>query len=1563
MRGNLKRGALLTALLAASAAAGCAQDIGDIDRTEPNRIRKADLLQGSWWMHQKIIEVPGSARLEVFEGLMNETQKVVFVAEENYLMAYRSYPTLPGADDQNLEVDGLINYEEIYGENYKGDVLAMFPITSHFDVQRQYDPSTGEQSNVISENTSDRPWYERDYMRVRWQDNPIVNLELTYVYETEYELGRQASIGQGDERNEPYFEYDANGQLVYFDAPATYVINPSFWDILYYYYNYTWSDMYAATEVRVATSFAKDLGDADAANIYEPLEYTNQDMNRFGYFRTERYTYDPKLGFMNSGRIELANRHNIWLNSYTVDGAGNKVFTPIEQRVVRTIPYYIFDGVKEEKLAKMSEQVIDEWNVAFKRAVYIMQHPNNTVLMHPQLNTPYDGMQFDLVTTIDYNILKGLLGNETNVFAVCHIPVRPDDNPVCGNENNPGATAPNAGYSPREGDFRKNFLWLVNQRQDVGLLGYCPSSTDPLTGRTISAQAHVYTAPMNEIASILVDKLKFAKGVLTPEGVRANDAAIETARHSRERFVELSKMSDKVRSARLNSAAKQMQRSEKRLERKNKIQNLRKFDYVAVDNKIKKMIDDGLLTSDMESRVRNNIMKRSGKANLSDEVLNETSLANIMSYKTMMMSEEIEKALGAKGFCFKNDTASYDIKYTALMDKYKDRDDYDNIFYEIRADVFRATALHEMGHGFGLRHNHTGSYDSMNYFDGYWNLRGKYDHSLDQAFWKDGTLKTVGDIYALYDYSDAQLRGGLLGYQYSSIMDYSSGYTDDNQGLGKYDHAAILYAYSAGTTSGSQANHSNGLVEVFSDSSGNVAGDQLKSELGTLAYNILTHADTTKTSRFDDQTSVGQPYLELVHFRDFFSSMGDYDFIHNRKVVRLDNYLANQDLMVRVPYLFCTDDNRGALRSCHVFDHGADYIEQFNDVLRDYRTNYWFRDFARGRAWWSSDAASWGYGRDFFKLSDFFQSWYVGDRNTLDDVLGEYANLIDDTGEIAAAASFNLFAEALATPEYGLYCKRKDTGELFGLSSDGDARQETSEFYRRSRCGGDDAEYFYVRQGEGRRRFQKYDVNAGFDWSQYELELQHNDTSYYAIRALFDNSATIIADSGDMGTYTLGLYDYFTEESIALTNAMMAEEYSIHSPVLVTDDGNGGTETETYNGDETITGTLKYPALAKVRYYSAENEKDEIEFNPLTGETVEMFNKYAGVGSVPLFGACDDDSQCALLEGASEMYCGLNDPEVVCSDEKAAKKHCWAIFDNVDYVKCPAGSRVVSFDSMYACDNSKLYTCVPDSVSNADYNYYANELQYSSEVNALQADSDKCIAAVDKWNNLLDRSVSACSATNFAGSCGEGKTCIDGKCTSIAYRVQMDPSLSQKFYMIIFGTLLTGPVGMDPTFYDQFNLYRKGSGQENTPSSGYRAVSFENPYTGEIFAANEREEATTSDDYIAQFHKYATTCNPEDKPVLSAWNYSNNRLFADSGSAMMIRKANALKDEVDKYWATVIRYQDYVNWDNADYEKTEEFQKYLNAYYTWAMKKYDLQYIIRDINLVRNVYDYFGTVW
>ena len=49
----------------------------------------------------------------------------------------------------------------------------MFPILSHFDIKRDYNPATGEQTNVIIENTIDRPWHERDYVRVDWSSSQV----------------------------------------------------------------------------------------------------------------------------------------------------------------------------------------------------------------------------------------------------------------------------------------------------------------------------------------------------------------------------------------------------------------------------------------------------------------------------------------------------------------------------------------------------------------------------------------------------------------------------------------------------------------------------------------------------------------------------------------------------------------------------------------------------------------------------------------------------------------------------------------------------------------------------------------------------------------------------------------------------------------------------------------------------------------------------------------------------------------------------------------------------------------------------------------------------------------------------------------------------------------------------------------------------------------------------------------------------------------------------------------------------------------------------------------------
>src|SRR5437870_1679816 len=63
----------------------------------------------------------------------------------------------------------------------KGDIVRVQPnvtkksdlIDSNFDIQREYDPKTGETTNVISENKQDRVWNEREFIRVDWSANQL----------------------------------------------------------------------------------------------------------------------------------------------------------------------------------------------------------------------------------------------------------------------------------------------------------------------------------------------------------------------------------------------------------------------------------------------------------------------------------------------------------------------------------------------------------------------------------------------------------------------------------------------------------------------------------------------------------------------------------------------------------------------------------------------------------------------------------------------------------------------------------------------------------------------------------------------------------------------------------------------------------------------------------------------------------------------------------------------------------------------------------------------------------------------------------------------------------------------------------------------------------------------------------------------------------------------------------------------------------------------------------------------------------------------------------------------
>ena len=89
--------------------------------------------------------------------------RIKWEIQENVLIARLTYERMQNSDHHGSQ------------STNNGQVVAEFNITSHFDISRDYNPQTGEELNVIVENTTDRPWYQREYFRVDWSKNLVTD--------------------------------------------------------------------------------------------------------------------------------------------------------------------------------------------------------------------------------------------------------------------------------------------------------------------------------------------------------------------------------------------------------------------------------------------------------------------------------------------------------------------------------------------------------------------------------------------------------------------------------------------------------------------------------------------------------------------------------------------------------------------------------------------------------------------------------------------------------------------------------------------------------------------------------------------------------------------------------------------------------------------------------------------------------------------------------------------------------------------------------------------------------------------------------------------------------------------------------------------------------------------------------------------------------------------------------------------------------------------------------------------------------------------------------------------
>ncbi len=377
--------------------AGCAEQIGEIDRTQANALTKSDFY-GVWYRMAVVTDIPASAGF----GFVGQTNfggtggKVMFDIQENQLVVFPVTETVRDGDKQwhrrKFRTYWIEGHEDEFIELLAGNPVAVYPITAHFDIQRDYSPSTGAQSNVIVENTTDRPWWKRKYMRVNWMANQFTEIlfpqgSMSYSPVDYYPQEHEQENPNRFLMEDGYFHFTRRlfGQPMSTGSCSTYSLAAG-------------DCSGAAFDVRI--SFRR--ADPKVVNDFEIRNYHNEpDAERFGFFLSERHTYDPEYGLTYRGQDYKAQIWNLWQKSvelqplvgengkdiacksnadceapavcdqpdwFVAGRCAVKKSVPYRERGLKPIIYHISAGHPKNSLPAIYK-VADNWSDVFKETV------------------------------------------------------------------------------------------------------------------------------------------------------------------------------------------------------------------------------------------------------------------------------------------------------------------------------------------------------------------------------------------------------------------------------------------------------------------------------------------------------------------------------------------------------------------------------------------------------------------------------------------------------------------------------------------------------------------------------------------------------------------------------------------------------------------------------------------------------------------------------------------------------------------------------------------------------------------------------------------------------------------------------------------------------------------------------------------------------------------------------------------------------------------------------------------------------------------------------------------
>jgi hypothetical protein len=592
--GRIGLSALVMGVACSSGAmVGCAAERDPINRVQLNAIPKSFLVgtdytdakdDPEFYARSMLIRVPygqsGGDSL-LFTNSINSVSKIKWQIQEDKLIGRVSFERIVGTDGQGQKTttNGAADPTKPLAQN-DGLVVYEFRIESQFDIRRGYNSQTGEENNVVEENSSDRPWVQRDYVRVDFSKNMVTTaydfdtLSLLGLYNAIDYAPLEFDIRNPEDPNAPQFDLDKG----YFDVTNKLFANPKMLDLGGFIFpgcmlpnliqgGTSPSGNCNPNELTIRHSFKKVV-----PTDYEPLDWDGQKFEAYGAFETEREGYARDYGTVDKLHKRYISRYNIWERAHHYTDAANmtgatackvdddcggigsvkgmshcdqyneKCTLPFKDRTEKPIVWHYADG-SDPVYFNSNREAAEEWDTAMRGAVAVARYAEckrftpdldcgdvitgnfseeeDSLYLVKEINACKRG-EVPGTAPAACDALADQLGTQRGyssavvALAKAKPMVMLCHSPV--SDKDPTECGA-VGTVARLGDLRYHLVTAVATPETDSPWGIMSDSNDPQTGEHIAASINVWTHVDDLWSRSIVDTLRYISGELKTEDV------------------------------------------------------------------------------------------------------------------------------------------------------------------------------------------------------------------------------------------------------------------------------------------------------------------------------------------------------------------------------------------------------------------------------------------------------------------------------------------------------------------------------------------------------------------------------------------------------------------------------------------------------------------------------------------------------------------------------------------------------------------------------------------------------------------------------------------------------------------------------------------------------------------------------------------------------------------------------------------------------------------------------------------------------------------------------------